>query len=315
MLSITGLVLLTAHLNLASTVAPPSGAPTPPIGGLDFVLVTDDKDDAKKDDKDKVELEWKSPDGEQEFKAGVAAFEKGEYETAGDLFKSAYRDAKSRETKDEVKRWRAASEGGVFLTLAQKNQKVSRRALLAEIERAAKQLEGTPIEAKYREACESLGREIFEVLEDFEHESKRYSEKYGKKFIQDEKEARVGKSFIEWKTTGNDAELKVERLPEDLSSYWGIAMWIKFPKSGAPYQVVFKGKGKSQSNYGQTMTNAFIAQMKPHRGGWKRVEVPFKDFAAQGDVQWTSVEDFRIQFIGRRNILLYVDDIALVRNK
>lgn len=271
----------------------------------------DAKDDAKAEPK--VELKWKKPDGQANFDAGVAAFEKEEYRTAEGLFKDAKRHAKNKATKNEIKRWRRGVRGGVMLkALTEKKKK--KREIWVEAQKAMGTFEGTPVAAKYKDLVDSLGKEVSFLIEGFERVSNRYSEKFGKKFVDDEKIVRSGKRCIEWKTTGNDAELKVEKLPRDLSAFHSVSVWINFPKRSAPYQLVFKGKGKTQSNYGQSMTNAFLLSMKPHKG-WKRIDVPLKSFAVQGDVKWSSIQDFRIQFIGKRNVLLHVDDIMLIRDK
>ena len=76
--------------------------------------------------------------------------------------------------------------------------------------------------------------------------------------------------------------------------------------------MVFVVPGTSDEGLSKvtTVQNAYIAQMKSHRG-LKRIEVPLKNFKGQGNVEWARVKDFRIQFLGGKKFTAYVDFIAL----
>ena len=87
---------------------------------------------------------------------------------------------------------------------------------------------------------------------------------------------------------------------------------MDMPAGGSAYQMVFVVPGTSDEGLSKvtTVQNAYIAQMKSHRG-LKRIEVPLKNFKGQGIVEWSRVKDFRIQFLGGKKFTAYVDFIAL----
>ncbi|MCA8962938.1 MAG: hypothetical protein KDC38_20585 [Planctomycetes bacterium] len=269
-----------------------------------------DDDDGKGDD-DSEELEWKDEEGEKQYDAGMAALDKADYHAAGEAFKAAQKSGKGKTAK-LMKGYRAVAvllEGATGL-IAQGQQ----RQALTSLESGLEKLDGLPILDRVQKLIEDLSKEIYFVIEDFERQSNRYSEKYGKSWVDDPQFVKQGKKSLKWTTTGQDAELKVEKLP-DLTQYEAIAMWICFPVKGPGYELIFKGKGTSKTQVtGTTITDAFFFQSGGHRG-WKRIEVPLSRFKAQGEVSWSSISDFRIQFKGNRKIELYVDDIVLVKKE
>ncbi len=85
-----------------------------------------------------------------------------------------------------------------------------------------------------------------------------------------------------------------------------------FPKNSGPYQVIFKGLGKTTTDYGQLLVNGFFNLRKGHRG-WKRIKIPLKSFSPQGEVKWESIKDFRIEFTTKNKFTVYVDSISLIK--
>ena len=140
--------------------------------------------------------------------------------------------------------------------------------------------------------------------------SGRFSEKYGKTFIDDAEFVQEGRRALKWDVDSKNFELKIKDIPANLNGYKSISFWLDFPKTNGSYQVVLVCPGKSRGQTGTRFQNAFIQQMKPHRGA-KRVDVPLKGFNAQGSASLDNVQDFRIQFIGGKRLTCYLDFIAL----
>ncbi|MFQ5655066.1 MAG: hypothetical protein ACE5GW_10090 [Planctomycetota bacterium] len=266
------------------------------------------------DTKDEVTLAWKREEGKTHFEEGKTAFEAEDYKLAYQQFKKALKLAKGRATKLVVKRWQEGARGGWELVELKKQEEAGNtKKVYGLAERNLLRYLETPIGKAYHEFVQSLQDKLFETLEDFDVAGKRYSEKYGKTFVDDPKLVKQGRRCLRWETRGKTSELKITRLPRDLSSFRAVSYWMYFDGPGASYQLVFKAPGKSKSDYGETMQNAFIKFMKPH-SGWKRLEVPFKEFSSQGEVSWERIKDFRIQFIGGKKVTLFIDYVALVRS-
>lgn len=257
------------------------------------------------------ELTWKRPDGAQLFEQGQKAYEAGDFKAAFDSFKSARKHAKNRQTRTAVDRWLLGTEGANELAALRKQDEKGSvgSAYKVAAEKVSKYL-GTPIEKEYRDFVTSLQRKLFKVLEDFERVSGRYSEKYGKKFIDDPERVQEGRRALKWDVNSKNYELKVKDLPRNLNGYKSVSFYLDFPKANGAYNLVLVCPGKSQGQTGTRFQNAFIKQMKPHRG-LKRVEVPLKGFNAQGNAALDNVQDLRIQFIGGKRFTCFIDFIAL----
>ena len=144
--------------------------------------------------------------------------------------------------------------------------------------------------------------------------STTYSEKFGKSFDTDPKEVRQGKRFLKWEVDKKKKAhvLRVHKIPNDLTAYKAVSFWLGFPKNSGPYQVVFKGLGKTRSDYGKMLVNGFFNLRKGHRG-WKRIEIPLKLFSLQGEAKWEFIKDFRIEFTTTKKLTVYVDSISLIK--
>lgn len=266
---------------------------------------------------DEVEMIWKKPAGAELFESGKAAFEAEKYEEAHDAFKDAKRHAKNKATKTELARWTLGAIGGNEIAELKKRAESGRGSAAYDLaQKNFKRYEQSPIGPAYREFIKTLEKELFQMLEDFDRKSARYSEKYGKTFIDDPAIVKQGKMCLKWQVDKKNIELKVKSLPKDIDSYaksGSLILWLHLEGGAGAYSLIFPVPGKgSAARTGATVDNAFIMPgMKPHKGGWKRIEVPLSKFTAQGDVSWDRVTDFRIQFLGGRRFECYVDSIML----
>ena len=97
-----------------------------------------------------------------------------------------------------------------------------------------------------------------------------------------------------------------------MDSYKSLVMYLDMPKGGSAYQMVFVVPGTSDEGLSKvtTVQNAYIAQMKAHRG-LKRIEVPLKNFKGQGNVEWARDKDLRSQCLGGKKFTAYIDFVAL----
>ncbi|MBT5738613.1 MAG: hypothetical protein HN891_07005 [Planctomycetes bacterium] len=264
---------------------------------------------------DAPELSWKKGDGAAVFQQGKTAYAAQQFKEAYGLFKDARKQAKNRDTRTHVELWLASTEGANELTALKKQaadgkESSAYRLAVKNYSKFSKTLIGE----EYKKFLIELQRKLFHVLEDFERVSRRYSEKYGKKFVDEAEWVQEGKRALKWDVASGKTELKIKGVPGGLSAYKSIVFYLDMPRGGSPYQLVFVVPGKSEAGVSQVkvVSNAYIAQMKSHKG-LKRIEVPLRNFKGQGDVSWDRVKDFRIQFLGAKKFTAYVDFIALLK--
>ncbi|MEE8142916.1 MAG: hypothetical protein V3T77_07440, partial [Planctomycetota bacterium] len=260
-------------------------------------------------------LSWTKKEGQQLFDQGQKEYEAGRYKEAYELFKRARKLAKERPTKLEADRWKLGSRGGLTLKALKKGAKGGNiKGAYRSAERDLELYRDTPIGESFSKFVEELQGKLFTTLEDFESVSGRYSKKFGKSFVKDSKNVRQGKRSLRWEVDKKKKAhvLKITDVPRDLSGYKAVTLWLYFEKGSAPYQLQFLGRGKTTSDYGHQMHNGFFSFQKAHRG-WKRVEVPLKQFQLQGEVKWEYIKDFRIEFTSNKKCTVYVDYVALVK--
>lgn len=258
---------------------------------------------------------WKDTDeGEALFARAVAHLEAGEYRELGETCKKLRSQAKDGATRELVASYLSAAEGGLQLERCREQARQGKqRAAYGDAQKAYARYAETPVGPAYVTFLEHLRGELFTVLEDFEKSGARYSEKFGKSFVQDPKFVKEGRQSLKWEIAGKNVSLKVEGLPKDLvQDHVGISMWVNFPAGTAPYRLVFACTGKSASTQGEAVQDSFYKAIAAQRG-WTRIEADWKEFSQQGAADWSKVEDFRIQFDGRPGITLYVDDICLIK--
>lgn len=259
------------------------------------------------------DLAWKKPEGATLFEEARGAYDAMEFAAAVQKFKAARKQAKNRTTRMHIDNWLLATEGANELNALKKQAQAGKESAAYRI--GAKnypRFAQSPIGPDYKKFLTEMESKLFVVLDDFERVSRRYSEKFGKKFIDDENLVQQGKRALEWKVSSKASELKIKSLPRNMESFKSLVMYLDMPKGGAAYQLVFVVPGTSDEGLSKvtTVQNAYIAQMKSHRG-LKRIEVPLKNFKGQGNVEWARVKDFRIQFLGGKKFTAYVDFIAL----
>ena len=262
---------------------------------------------------DNPELDWKKPEGQAIFDEGKTFYDSKEYKNAIDKFKAARKIAKNRATRMHIDNWLLATEGSNELDSLRKQAKQGKESAAYRI--GAKnypRFAQSPIGKNYKNFLTELETKLFVVLDDFERVSKRYSEKYGKKFTDEAERVQQGKRALEWSVSSKANELKIKTLPRSLEGFKSLVLYMDLPKGGSPYQLVFVVPGKSEEGLAKvtSVQNAYMAQMKAHRG-LKRIEIPLKNFKGQGDVEWSRVKDFRIQFLGGKKFTAYVDFVAL----
>ena len=262
---------------------------------------------------DAPDLAWKKPEGATLYQEARSAFDEKKYADAVKKFKDARKQAKNRATRMHIDNWLLATEGANELNALIQQAKAGKESAAYRI--GAKnypRFAQSPIGPEYKKFLTEMESKLFVVLDDFERVSRRYSEKFGKKFIDDAEKVQQGKRALEWKVSSQASELKIKTLPKNMDSFKSLVMYLDMPKGGAAYQLVFVVPGTSDEGLSKvtTVQNAYIAQMKSHRG-LKRIEVPLKNFKGQGKVEWSRVKDFRIQFLGGKKFTAYVDFVAL----
>ncbi|MEC9476369.1 MAG: hypothetical protein VX764_04950 [Planctomycetota bacterium] len=264
---------------------------------------------------DSPELSWKKSEGAESFEAAKAAYEASDFKTAYAKFKEARKQAKNRSTRSHVDLWLGATEGANELQALKKQASGGKESAAYRIaEKNYPRFASTPIGAEYKKFVNELQRKLFQVLEDFERVSKRYSSKYGKSFIDEDGRVQEGERALKWDVAPGQTELKVKGIPRNLTGYKSIAFYLDMPKGGSAYQLVFVVPGSAEEGVAQVQVvkNAYIMQMKSHKG-LKRIEIPLKNFKGQGAASWDRVQDFRIQFLGGKRFTAYVDFIALLK--
>lgn len=265
-------------------------------------------------DGDAPAWEWKKPEGQEQYDQAKKQYEEGSYQAAGKAFSALRKLAKDKATKHEVNRYRTACEGGIKLAVYRaKAKKGAAYKAYLDAEKASAKYEDTPIAREYLSFLNEMRDEIYTVVETFDRTSSRYSEDKGKFFETDPDWVKQGSQSLRWEVKGENISLKVKRrrLPEDFTQYKAISMWICFPKKGAPYSFAFRCKGESKQETA-LFSNAFVKSMKAHTG-WQRVEVPFDKFRQQGKASWNEIKDFRIEFNGAPNVVMYIDDINMIK--
>ncbi|MCI0651339.1 MAG: hypothetical protein L0Z55_05605 [Planctomycetes bacterium] len=260
------------------------------------------------------EIAWAKPEGRAEFEQGHSAYEAKKYAEAHQHFKKSRSHADGKDAKAMVDLWIAAALGAHELEGLERKAQDSgaREGALRAAESDYPKYEKTPIGGRYREFIERLRKEVYFVLEDFERPSKRFSEAQGKTFVADAKRVHEGKHALKWQIISDPAELKIKELPKDLTAFKSVAFWMEFEGTDVSYQAMFRAGGESKTDTGKITENVFVRDLPGHKGA-KRVEIPFKDFQTYGQVDWKNVEDFRVRFIGRRNVTVYIDEIVLIR--
>ncbi|MEM7164606.1 MAG: hypothetical protein AAF581_04040 [Planctomycetota bacterium] len=265
-------------------------------------------------DGDASEFDWKKPEATEQYEQAKKQFDEGSYQAAGKAFSALRKLAKGKKTKKHVELYRRACEGGIKLGVYEaKASKGGASKAYADAEKASAKYDGTPISKKYRSFLLKMRDELFTPVENFDRSSSRYSPDYGKTFIDEKKWVKQGKQSLRWEVSGKNISLKVKgsKLPKDFSKYKAISMWVCFPKKSATYSLAFRCKGSSKQQMAM-FHNAFVKTMKAHKG-WKRIEVPLKEFGQQGKASWSDVKDFRIEFQSAPNLTMYLDDISMVK--
>lgn len=264
---------------------------------------------------DAPQLSWKRAEGAEAFEAGKAAYDSGDFKTAYQKFKDARKQAKDRSTRSHVDLWLKGTEGANELNALKKQAADGKESAAYRLaEKNYSKFTGTPIGPEYKKFLTEMQRKLFQVLEDFERVSKRYSAKYGKTFVDEAERVQEGERALKWEVGPGQTELKVKGIPRNLVGYKSIAFYLDMPKGGSAYQLVFVVPGSAEEGLTQVQVvkNAFISQMKSHKG-LKRIEVPLRNFKGQGGASWDRVQDFRIQFLGGKRFTAYVDFIALLK--
>ncbi len=264
---------------------------------------------------DSVSLHWKRDEGAVAFKEAQEAYKAGDFKTAFGRFKDARKQAKNRDTRSHVDRWLASTEGANELAALKKQAAEGKESAAYRLaEKNYPRFAETFIGADYKAFVMEMQKKLFHVLEDFERVSRRFSEKFGKKFTDEAEVVQEGKRALQWDVAPGKNELKIKTLPRNLSGFKSVAFYLDLPRGGGAYQLVFTVPGSADAGVSQVQVvkNAYIAQMKAHKG-LKRIEVPLRNFKGQGDVAWERVKDFRIQFIGGKRFTAYIDFIALLK--
>ncbi len=256
--------------------------------------------------------EFKQAKGQEAFQKGKGLFDAGKYREAQAEIKKSKESAKTSEDKEVVERWVSACDGGTALDLYKKS--VERGALRQTYFQAAgtkERYEGTAIEEKFKVFLDDLATKVFEVLEDFDRRSERYSAKYGKEFVSDKAIVHRGANCLKWSSTkdGKVSQLQIANVPKNWSGYHSVAFWIRCERPVELYVYI-----KSPTPKGPGETNAMESSYSPVTGkGWTLAELELDKFKKRGQGSLANVEELILHIEGRTTFKIYLDDIVLVR--
>ena len=183
-------------------------------------------------------------------------FRSKDFAKAVEKFKAARKQAKNRTTRMYIDNWLLATEGANELNALQQQAKQGKESAAYRI--GAKnypRYAQSPIGPEYKKFLTEMESKLFVVLDDFERVSKRYSEKFGKKFIDDPKLVQQGKRALEWKVSSKANELKIKSLPRNMDSFKSLVMYLDMPAGGSAYQMVFVVPGTSDEGLSKVTTD------------------------------------------------------------
>jgi hypothetical protein len=263
--------------------------------------------------------EFKNDKAKAEFAAGKERFSEGKYKEAKKAFDEAARGAKSKEDRERVQLWSKGSFAAMALEkvrlLVKNNQLHQAYQQMASLEQVSA---GTPA----KELCDALRMEIegklFTVLETFDYRSPKYTEKFGKFFINDPKLVARGAGCLRWvRIDKNSTMLQIKGVPTDWRGYEAIEFWLCITTPPVLEAVILTtGDPKAKLKVGsESIPPSFMTKVDvPSRTGqWQLVRLKLSDFKVQGGGSLESVLDFRLQAPANRAFDLLIDDIRLMR--
>jgi hypothetical protein len=264
--------------------------------------------------------EFKTDAAKAAFDEGKSLFAAGDYKKAAQAFAQARKGAKAKEDRDLVDLWVASTKSAPAvdkLKLLAEHKKLldayDQGALLAEKHK------GTPAGGVFQAFLAGIEPRVFSLLEGFDIQSSKYSEKYGKIFVDDPAIVLHGRSCLEWKSTEDRdvAQLKVEGVPKSWAPFAALELWINV-KAAPPEPKAFIICGDKKEEAADALDLSHDAFSAPivlagPPGRWQRVRLPLEKFKKHGNASFASVRDFRLQIPGGREFDIYVDRISLLR--
>src|SRR6185503_248021 len=251
--------------------------------------------------------------GEEMFKKGQELFEAEKYKDALAEMKRAKDQGKTPADKELVQTWVSACEGGIALENYKKEAQhgAASRVYFFTME-ALDRYRSTPIAPKLNAFADELALKTLVVLENFDSPSPRYSEKFGKRFINDPKVVFRGSHSLEWTTQkdGKASQLRLKDPPAKWTPFQSIVFWVRWERP-VNIQLLAMTGGKSEGE-----SNALeytVSPGKSGRAGWEVVKVDLERFKAHGSANWNNVQDFMLQIEAKSTFKFDIDEIALVR--
>lgn len=270
------------------------------------------------------EPQFKSEKYQKYFEEGRAHFDEEDFKAAAKSFKSASRGAKTKEDKKLVTGWADACKGASVLVQAQKLQKknyINEAYDLVLV--ALRKYKGTPIEPAFTKLYGELERLLFQVIESFDRRSPKFSKKFGKTFISDQRLQANGTMCLHWQNTrdGKPGMLKIAPVPRNWSQYVALEFWVhcRVPAKGDVLLVADPAPKKGQKAPAKTRRGENVVSLPrhslvlPRKGGWQYIRLKLPSFQAQGNADLAQVKEFRIQFSGTQSFDFFLDEIRLRR--
>jgi hypothetical protein len=259
------------------------------------------------------EPQFRSEKGAEAFQKAKDLFDLEKYSEARDEMKRARELGKTPGDRALVEKWVGACEAGIHLEgyrrLAERG--IVRKTFFAALE-SAEHAKGTAIAPRFAEFVEGLRSKALEVLDNFDNPSKRYSEAFGKRFIDNPAIVFRGSHCLEWTSakSGKVSQLKLPSVPQKWTPYQSVVFWIRFER---PVELKLLALSPGAVAAGQDPNVMEGSFSPPGRPGWVRAEVDLDKFKRHGNATFANVEAFLIQIDSKTTYKLYLDDVALVK--
>ena len=275
--------------------------------------------------------QFKKPASSKDFEKAKSLFAEGKFKEAETIFKRVKEDAKGKADKDAIDKWVQGTAGGFLLEKYKVMAKQNRLQIYDEAQKSFARYRGTAAEGLYTAFFAEIESQLFQVIEDFDTESRDYIEKYGKTFVKEPPQLLLdGTQCLRWTNTADRkaATLKIEKVPADWSPFEFLELWTNIAQPPMDPQAVIMcgdqdaqakkkvvGKKKPAAKTQQDFFITPLAKMLGAPGQWHRVRIPLTEFKPQGSPSLSSVSYFQLQVRGGATFNLLIDKVALIRKE
>ncbi len=249
------------------------------------------------------------------FEKGLEYYKKKEYKQAQKNFKRSASGTATKDDKTIVNKWIAACIGGIALekykVLAKKGSKS--KTFFAVLDESQKFV-GTPIYKGYRNLINDLQGEVVYEIDDFEIQDNKLSERYGKKYFLNAKDAYNGRNYLKWaQNPKKDAhQLRFKKAPKSFVHYDSIVFWVRC-RVQTELQVAVRCKGKTGQQINAYMKK--VKLLKTRGNAWSRIQVSTKEMRPYGKPNWSQIENIFLQMPDKKNFDVDLDFFCLVKKE